>query len=158
MVGRIGFTVGAPCSGFNLLAKNEFRDIISSEVIMSCIFCNIMREKFLFSNEHFYVIDDKYPVAKGHLLVIPFRHFEDFFAIEAEEMLALRDAILHSKTILEAKYAPEAYNIGMNCGHHAGQSVFHFHVHIIPRYKNDRKKGGIQKTISGLREYLEELI
>lgn len=125
---------------------------------MSCKFCEIPNSSYLLENSMFYVIRDKNPVARGHVLLISKRHFESFFDITVQESIEYRDIILKARAYLDKHYAPQGYNIGINCGSQAGQSVFHFHAHIIPRYAGDRKKGGAQKAVKRLREYLEELL
>jgi diadenosine tetraphosphate (Ap4A) HIT family hydrolase len=122
---------------------------------MVCIFCSLESSKVLIENDLFVVIEDKFPVTKGHLLVISKRHFADFFGIDETEMEALRDIIIRAKNWLDDTYQPSAYNLGMNCGRHAGQSINHFHLHIIPRYSGDRGLGRMKK---GLREYISDLL
>ncbi len=118
---------------------------------MSCIFCNIPTSEYLVANDSFYAIKDKHPVSKGHILIISRRHYEDFFGISKEEMDDLRKIILSVKDMIDSLHKPVAYNIGMNCGKHAGQSIFHFHVHVIPRYSKDEGR-------KGLREYIKEIL
>ncbi len=122
---------------------------------MVCIFCSLESSEVLIENDLFVVIEDKFPVTKGHLLVISKRHFADFFGIDEAEMEALRDIIIRAKNWLDDTYQPSAYNLGMNCGRHAGQSINHFHLHIIPRYSGDRGLGRMKK---GLREYISDLL
>lgn len=120
---------------------------------MDCIFCNIADSKHILENEYFFVIEDKHPVTRGHLLIISKRHFETYFDILPEESIGLRDISIAARDHLMLNYAPSGYNLGMNCGRHAGQSVFHFHLHLIPRYADDRKSG-----IRGLREFIRNTI
>jgi len=122
---------------------------------MQCIFCSLDSSKVLLDNDLFVVIEDKFPVTRGHLLVISKRHFADFFAIEQTEMAALREIIIRAKDWLDERYQPSAYNLGMNCGRHAGQSIDHFHLHIIPRYSGDQRRGQMKR---GLREYISDLL
>ena len=118
---------------------------------MDCIFCLMDKAKHIIENEHFYVIADKHPVTRGHLLIISKRHFVDYFGINEAEAVALSDIVKAAKDHLVGLYAPVAYNLGMNCGKQAGQSVFHFHLHLIPRYAKDNK-------VHGLREYIKEIL
>ncbi len=120
---------------------------------MDCIFCVLKEQPHILDNEHFYVIADKSPVAKGHLLVISKRHIENFFELDDAEAVSLKNITLLARDHLAQELAPDGYNLGMNCGRHAGQSVFHFHLHIIPRYGGDRKD-----RVKGLREFVRNII
>ena len=75
---------------------------------------------------------DKFPVNEGHVLIVPKRHVSGFFEATPEEILAINELAFQVKTILDAKYSPDGYNIGVNVGASAGQTVFHLHMHIIP--------------------------
>ncbi|HOH46954.1 MAG TPA: HIT family protein [Candidatus Cloacimonadota bacterium] len=120
---------------------------------MDCIFCQLSEAQIIMENEHFVLIADKFPVTKGHLLVISKRHFRDFFEISPEETLCLRDMVIKAREYLAERLDPEGFNLGMNCGRAAGQSIPHFHLHIIPRSK-DRK----MNPIRGMREYIKEIL
>ncbi len=122
---------------------------------MECVFCNIEQNAYIAQSECFYAIADRSPVTKGHTLLVSKRHFKDFFEINEQEMGDLREFIQKLKGILDAKYAPDAYNIGMNCGAAAGQTVFHYHLHLIPRYTKDNS---LKNRIKGMREYVNEII
>ncbi|HNT52457.1 MAG TPA: HIT family protein [Candidatus Syntrophosphaera sp.] len=115
---------------------------------MHCPFCRVPPDKYLAENEHFFVIRDIRPVTPGHCLIVAKRHVPDFFALESGEMASLHDLALRLKAILEQELQPEAYNLGMNCGAAAGQSVFHFHLHFIPRSRGDRR------SLRDLREFI----
>ena len=104
-----------------------------------CVFCLLSKEKnlFLCENQDFFAIPDKFPVTKGHSLVISKSHFVDLFDFPAEKAKPLIQALQETKKILQEKYSPDAFNAGSNNGEASGQTVFHFHVHLIPRYKGD---------------------
>jgi len=89
-------------------------------------------------NELFFAIPDRFPVARGHTLIVSKRHCEDFFALTASEAAALQALSLSVKQILTEEHQPKAFNLAMNCGEEAGQSIFHFHMHVIPRYAKDK--------------------
>ena len=112
-----------------------------------CIFCQM--KDYILENELAYAIYDKYPVGKGHMLFIPKRHVKDFFDITKEEREAIFELIDEGKKLLDEKYSPDSYNVGINCGEHAGQTIMHVHVHLIPRYIGDMKDptGGIRGVI-----------
>ncbi|NLO44743.1 MAG: HIT family protein [Candidatus Cloacimonetes bacterium] len=101
---------------------------------MNCIFCGIKPENYILENEHFYVIPDKFPVGKGHSLVISKRHFKDYFEISDEESISLAKITKEMKAALDEKHSPSGYRLQMHCGESAGQTIFHFHLHIIPKY------------------------
>lgn len=113
---------------------------------MSCIFCDIDNLNIELENELAYVIFDKFPVNKGHMLIIPKRHYKNFFDASKEEILAIHDLIHKCKDLLTKKYNPDGYNIGINVNEEAGQTIMHLHVHLIPRYSGDIEdpRGGIR--------------
>ncbi len=124
------------------------------EVIMNCLFCNIPKESYVVENAHFFAIKDRAPVTKGHSLIISKRHFQTFFEVSPEEILYLREIVLMLKASLDQEFHPMGFNLGMNCGKHAGQTIFHFHLHIIPRYSDEDQD---EKT-GGLREFVQEIL
>lgn len=119
----------------------------------ACLFCDV--SKAILRNEHAYVRFDDFPVNPGHCLIIPFRHFASFFDATPEEraaMLALADA---ARALVDEKFAPGGYNLGVNIGPIAGQSVMHLHMHLIPRYAGDveNPKGGVRGVIPSRQKY-----
>jgi len=101
---------------------------------MSCTFCKIPGTDFIFENEYFYVIPDKYPVVEGHSLIISKQHKQDYFELSDQESIALLDISRKVRDWLDDSFHPSGYNLAMNCGKSAGQTIFHFHLHVIPRY------------------------
>lgn len=93
--------------------------------------------------------DDAYPISPGHALVIPRRHVGSFFDLNPEEQLALLDVLAQLRTRCINLYRPDAFNIGINDGPAAGQTVAHMHMHLIPRYSGDRPdpRGGVRWII-----------
>jgi diadenosine tetraphosphate (Ap4A) HIT family hydrolase len=114
---------------------------------MSCLFCEMSDDKKIAENELAYAIFDAYPVNLGHVLVIPKRHYADFFESKEDEIVAIYNLIHKCKTIIDAKYNPTGYNIGININESAGQTIMHLHIHIIPRYNEDvdDPRGGVRK-------------
>lgn len=100
----------------------------------ACIFCQIPASAWLMDNPHYYVIYDKRPVSRGHCLIVSKRHTVDYFDLTESEAASLHRMTLQVKNFLSQEYAPAGYNLAMNCGSSAGQTVFHFHMHVIPRY------------------------
>lgn len=99
-----------------------------------CIFCNIDNENFLLKNENAFVINDKFPQSKGHLLVIPFDHHENYFDVPKDVRKSMWDLIDSAKKLSDENHSPSAYNLNVNAGRDAGQIVMHAHIHLIPRY------------------------
>ncbi len=118
-------------------------------------FTEIAEEKIIYRGEYFFIIEDGFPVSPGHLLIISNELKTDFFALSTEEKNALPAMIEKAKDIILSQYHPDAFNIGMNCGADAGQTVFHFHCHVIPRYKGDmdNPRGGVRHVIPGKGSY-----
>jgi diadenosine tetraphosphate (Ap4A) HIT family hydrolase len=104
----------------------------------NCLFCNLPRERIILENDSFIAVPDKFPKQPGHMLIIPKRHFASIFDIQENELADLLQMLRKTKEYLEGKYQPDGYNIGTNDGHAAGQSIMHFHLHVIPRYERDR--------------------
>ena len=92
---------------------------------------------------------DRHPASEGHFLVIPYRHFASYFDITDEEREELWLLVARGRDMVEEKYHPDGYNIGINVGKWAGQSINHLHIHVIPRYKGDveNPKGGVRGVI-----------
>jgi diadenosine tetraphosphate (Ap4A) HIT family hydrolase len=106
-------------------------------------------------NELAFAIYDTFPVNKGHVLVIPKRHFVNFFDATTEEVIALNDLLHEVKGLLDGELKSDGYNIGINIGEAAGQTIFHLHIHLIPRYNGDveNPRGGVRKIKKPLVEY-----
>lgn len=102
---------------------------------MNCVFCSIPRSQWLLENDHFYVIWDIRPVTEGHALVIAKQHVEDFFQLPSSLLESMHDLAKQARLLIMDRYHPVGFNLLMNCGEGAGQTVFHYHIHIIPRYK-----------------------
>jgi len=100
-------------------------------------------------NELAYSARDSYPTSPGHTLVIPRRHVASFFDLTPEEVAACMALVKREKKRIDEEFNPDGYNIGVNVGPAAGQSVFHVHIHIIPRYKGDveNPQGGVRHVI-----------
>lgn len=121
--------------------------------VQNCPFCH--PEGILFENELAYSILDKSPVNPGHLLIIPKRHVADFFHCIPAEKIALLSLLDEAKSYLDGKHAPAGYNIGINVGEVAGQTIFHVHLHLIPRYHGDMEnpRGGVRGVIPDKQHY-----
>jgi diadenosine tetraphosphate (Ap4A) HIT family hydrolase len=111
-----------------------------------CPFCSLPPERVLASNALAFVIRDGYPVSPGHTLIIPRRHVGSFFEISEEERAAMLALLDGQKRALDAEYSPAGYNVGINDGAAAGQTVPHLHIHVIPRFAGDLPdpRGGVR--------------
>ena len=119
-----------------------------------CPFCQPDREIIL-SSELSICFYDKFPVSKGHLLVVPKRHVPDYFELNEAEKSDIWQLVEQAKIFLEENFKPDGFNIGFNSGTAAGQTVFHVHIHIIPRYTGDVEDptGGVRNVIPGKGKY-----
>jgi diadenosine tetraphosphate (Ap4A) HIT family hydrolase len=114
-----------------------------------CPFCNPAEKEILLRNDLAYAKADRFPVSRGHMLVMPFRHYQSFFDSTPEERSALLELIVKVRSQIDGLHHPDGYNIGVNVGRFAGQVVMHLHFHVIPRYKGDAKghHGGMRWVI-----------
>ncbi len=114
-------------------------------------FISIDSAQWLFESQYFFIIPDKFPVSPGHMLIISKELRLDYFDLTPEEMKELPELILQARNLIEKEYSPTGFNIGINCGASAGQTVFHFHCHVIPRYEGDMKdpRGGVRHSVEG---------
>ena len=119
----------------------------------NCPFCDTTDQ--IISNNLAYARYDNYPVTNGHMLIIPTRHISDYFDLTPEEKIAIFDLLELAKQFLDKERKPDGYNIGINIGESAGQTVWHVHVHLIPRYKGDVKdpRGGVRGVIPDKQKY-----
>lgn len=120
-----------------------------------CIFCNIPQEKVIAENNLCFAIYDDFPVSEGHVLIIPKRHVADYFSLTEDEVMAIQIMLREIKTKLDADLSPDGYNVGINVDKAAGQTVFHVHVHLIPRFKGDveNPRGGVRGVIPHKQNY-----
>jgi len=122
----------------------------------SCPFCSLDTERVLDSSEHALTFRDGYPVTELHTLVIPKRHVATYFDLTDEERQSVHELLVSQQAAIKASdNSVEGFNIGWNCGEVAGQTVFHAHVHLIPRRKGDveNPRGGVRHIIDGKGEY-----
>ena len=118
-----------------------------------CLFCGprgVTRQ-----NELAYCTRDTYPVSPGHSLVIPYRHCASFFDLTPDEMSACMELLVQEQKNLDQEFSPDGYNVGVNVASAAGQSIFHVHFHLIPRYAGDsvRPQGGVRQVIPEKADY-----
>lgn len=123
-----------------------------------CIFCAKAGSDIIAENVLAKAFYDQFPVNEGHVLIVPKRHVTSYFEATFEEISAINELIFEVKTILDSKYKPDGYNIGVNVGYAAGQTIFHLHMHVIPRYDGDvaDPRGGIRRIKKSIVPYAEE--
>ena len=120
-----------------------------------CAFCRLPKERVVASSEHGVVVRDAYPISVGHTLIIPKRHIGSFFDLSSVELSDLFALLNNAKVNLDHELSPDGYNVGINDGPTAGQTIPHLHIHLIPRYKGDRAdpRGGVRWIIPEKADY-----
>lgn len=124
--------------------------------VNQCMFCNLSEDKEIIAeNDLAIAFYDGFPVNPGHSLIIPKRHVANYFDLTAEECAAMQDLLKTVKKKVEDRFHPDGYNIGVNVNAAGGQSVFHVHMHLIPRYLGDvdNPKGGVRGVIPSKQKY-----
>jgi len=121
-----------------------------------CPFCNLdQHREIIIENSECYAMHDMFPVSNGHVLIIPKRHCSDYFELTTDEQTSCWEMVNELRGILDEKYHPDGFNIGINVNEAAGQTVPHVHIHLIPRYKGDviDPEGGVRGVIPEKRKY-----
>lgn len=123
-----------------------------------CVFCPKSGMELLCENELAKAFYDNYPVNEGHTLVVPKRHIATYFEASSDELIAINDLIFEVKKIIDQEFRPDGYNVGVNIGEAGGQTIFHLHVHVIPRYLGDveNPKGGVRRIKKSVVPYTKE--
>lgn len=119
-----------------------------------CIFC-YRKHEIIAENRLALGLLDSFPVSRGHALVIPRRHVVTIWDMTDEEYVDAFLLVRSVKDVLHSRFGAEAFNVGVNCGEVAGQSVWHAHIHVIPRYPGDvaSPRGGVRNIIPGKGQY-----
>ncbi len=114
-----------------------------------CAFCGVDQARAAWSSQLAIALWDLYPISLGHALVVPRRHAGSWSELTADEKASLSAGIDAVRALLDERYRPDAYNVGFNDGEAAGQTIAHFHVHVIPRYQGDvlDPRGGVRWVI-----------
>ena len=112
----------------------------------ACPFCRIEAGRVAWSSPLAVAFWDVYPVSLGHALIVPRRHATSWSELTSDEKAALIAGIDAMRALIDERYEPHAYNVGFNDGEAAGQTILHFHVHVIPRYQGDvlDPRGGVR--------------
>jgi diadenosine tetraphosphate (Ap4A) HIT family hydrolase len=138
-----------------IYAYQQYNQIIKTKET-DCPFCHPDSERELIvESATAYAIYDKYPVNDGHALIIPKKHSSDYFDLTFKEQAACIFMLNKVKEVVSAKFHPSGFNIGINIGEKAGQTVNHVHIHLIPRYDGDveEPRGGVRGVIPGKQKY-----
>ena len=111
-----------------------------------CPFCTIVPDEILIDYPLAVARRDTRPLTKGHTLIIPRRHVASVFDTTEDERKVLFVLLDEAKALLDREHQPDGYNIGINDGQAAGQTVMHLHIHVVPRYRGDKAdpRGGIR--------------
>lgn len=125
----------------------------------SCPFCDPPEDRLFAQDQLAIALWDGYPISPGHALIIPRRHIASWFDATEAEQFALLGLINSAKAIVDQRHQPDGYNIGINIGAVAGQTVFHLHIHLIPRFVGDvdEPRGGVRHVIPAKANYKVEL-
>lgn len=112
----------------------------------NCPFCDLDGARTILANEHSLAIHDGFPISPGHTLILPKRHVATFFELTREEQSGMFELLAEMRQLLLVKRSPDGFNIGINEGISAGQTVMHLHIHLIPRYAGDQPdpRGGVR--------------
>jgi diadenosine tetraphosphate (Ap4A) HIT family hydrolase len=133
-------------------APQDGRAAINDEEL-DCEFCSCLRQgcEIIAENNHWFSKWDKFPVSRGHALIIPRVHDRSFFDLSSEELVSLSEIIGRVRATIDRQYSPDGFNVGVNIGKYAGQTVKHLHIHLIPRYRGDvpTPEGGVRNVIPG---------
>jgi len=125
-----------------------------------CLFCNTKLSGIAHENDLAYASYDTYPVSKHHCLIIPKRHIKDYFDMNNDELIACNDLIkIIKKEILDQDQSVKGFNLGTNIGKVSGQSIFHCHLHLIPRREHDveNPQGGVRSVIPNKQHYKRKI-
>ena len=121
----------------------------------TCPFCNLPSDRVFHETSTVLGLWDGFPVSPGHALLVPRRHVADWSELSADERLELTSGIEVARSSVRKLYKPDGFNVGMNLGEAAGQTVAHLHLHVIPRYLGDVEdpRGGVRWVVPERADY-----
>jgi diadenosine tetraphosphate (Ap4A) HIT family hydrolase len=136
----------------------EYKHINQSDLNLSsdCPFCNPDKDReIILESASVFAIYDKFPVSNGHVLIIPKKHVSNYFELSFKEQSACWFVLNSVQKIIQEKFNPDGFNVGININETAGQTVPHVHIHLIPRYNGDVEipRGGVRGVIPDKKEY-----
>jgi diadenosine tetraphosphate (Ap4A) HIT family hydrolase len=125
---------------------SEDAPVYGTDATGGCPFCRVDRGRIAWSSPLAIALWDVYPVSLGHALVVPRRHAASWSELTGDEKAELTAGVDAVRTLIDERYQPHAYNVGFNDGEAAGQTIMHFHMHVIPRYQGDvlDPRGGVR--------------
>lgn len=140
------------------LRLKQYKTIPITGKPVDCPFCKLAADRIVHAGDHTIAVRDAFPVSPGHTLVIPRRHVASLFETTERERAELLSLLALARDLLEREYRPAGYNVGVNDGAVAGQTVMHLHVHLIPRYPGDREdpRGGVRWVLPDRAAYWTE--
>jgi diadenosine tetraphosphate (Ap4A) HIT family hydrolase len=114
-----------------------------------CVFCAVAQGRIAWSSPSIIALWDAFPVSPGHALVVPRRHVASWRDLTPDEKTAITTGVDAVRALIDARHRPDGYNVGYNDGVAAGQTVMHFHMHVIPRYRGDVRdpRGGVRLVL-----------
>lgn len=121
-----------------------------------CIFCDLEKERIIEESRYYFVIHDLFPVSHLHTLIIPKHHVHTYFDLNNLELMELPNVLREQRSsLLKQDKSITGFNIGINVGEDAGQTIFHCHIHLIPRRKGDVEdpRGGVRGVIPNKQKY-----
>ena len=123
-----------------------------------CPFCKTTKNQYLIEGEYSYAKFDGYPISKGHVLIISKEHISNYFELSEIVQKDMMNLVSKVKKLLDSKYETADYNVGINCGYLAGQTIDHVHIHLIPRRKGDVEdpRGGVRWVLPEKAKYWDE--
>ena len=121
----------------------------------ACPFCHLPQERIIRASKYAVAFHDGYPISRGHSLIIPMRHVKSLTQLSSDEYAGLWDLVREFQITLREEFNPDGFNIGVNDGQEAGQTIPHAHVHLIPRYKGDvpDPRGGVRWVLPEKADY-----
>jgi diadenosine tetraphosphate (Ap4A) HIT family hydrolase len=133
--------------------------VSTTDTSVPCPFCDPPQDRVFATDRLAFALWDGYPASPGHALIIPKRHVSTWFEATEAEQSALFALLSAVKPIIDERHKPDGYNIGINSGAAAGQTVFHLHIHLIPRFKGDveNPRGGVRHVIPAKGNYKTRL-
>ena len=132
------------------------------DIMKKCFFCdsiNLNDGQIIKQSQNFIARFDDFAISPGHLEIYPKQHIVSFFDLKNKEVEELHELLSDIKSIIDERFQPDAYNIGINEGLEAGRTQNHFHLHLIPRYKGDveNPEGGVRNIIPNKAKYLSKM-
>ena len=127
-------------------------------MVPGCPFCNVSAESIVAESRHALAFRDRYPVSRGHTLVIPKVHGKSLFALHAQVQADVWRLVAEVRDELRSAVNPDGFNVGLNDGEAAGQTVEHTHVHVIPRFEGDvaDPRGGVRWVLPDRAPYWDQ--